>query len=249
MNLKHTLSAGAVAMLLGSGTAFAANAPNTLPAPSTQSDRIPASAERDQLQQKLQAAANRADYAKLLESDGYRIAAINEDKKDYLEYEVVKGDRSFEVQLSFKDGAARADKVDVAPNMWRADATKRMLEDSNYRHIVAVTVDPDGRYSDRRYLKSWTDEKARLEKALPASTKVADLRSSIEAMGYKVTAVNDRERDYVELEIVKGENSYEVQIDVDAATGLAKDVDVTSNLWEADATDRATDRASDAKKD
>jgi hypothetical protein len=112
-----------------------------------------------------------------------------------------------------------------------------------------VTVDPDGRYSDRRYLKSWTDEKARLEKALPASTKVADLRSSIEAMGYKVTAVNDRERDYVELEIVKGENSYEVQIDVDAATGLAKDVDVTSNLWEADATDRATDRASDAKKD
>jgi hypothetical protein len=67
-------------------------------------------------------------------------------------------------------------------------------------------------------------------------------------MGYKVTAVNDRDKDYVEYEIVKGENSYEVQIDLDPRTGMSRKVDVTSNLWEAEATDKATDRAADKKK-
>ena len=103
-------------------------------------------------------------------------------------------------------------------------------------------------YSDRRYIKGWTDEKDRLEKALPMNLKSADYRSKLEALGYKVTAVNDREKDYVEYEIAKGENSYEVQIDLDARTGMGKKIDVTSNLWEADATDRATDRAAEMKK-
>jgi hypothetical protein len=34
-----------------------------------------------------------------------------------------------------------------------------------------------------------------------------------------------------------------VKIDVDPRTRVAKDVDVTSNLWEAESTDRATDQA------
>ena len=199
--------------------------------------------EKDQLEQKLQAGQTRADYARILETEGYRISSINADKKDYLEYEVVKGDHSYEVQLDFDKGAARATKIDVANNMWRADATKKMLANADYKHPAPLVADPSGQYSDRRNMKAWTGEKDRLEKALPPNMQVAQYRPKLEQLGYKVTAVNDRDADYLEYEIAKGKNSYEVQIDVDPKTKMATKVDVTSNLWEADGTERATDHA------
>lgn len=256
MKLKLHMIAIASATLLASGFTTAQTAANSTMTPSaTQQPRdgyAPANRERaaamkidkEQLEQKLRAGQSRADYAKILESNGFKIAHINADKPDYLEYEVVKGDRSFEVQMDFDKGSAIATKVDVANNLWRADATKRMMADANYKVPGTMVADADGRFSDRKYMQGWTDEKERLQRALPANMKVADYKPKIEQMGYKVTAVNDREKDYVEYEIAKGENSYEVQIDVDPATGRAKDVDVASNLWEAEATDRATDKAS-----
>ncbi len=198
--------------------------------------------EKDALEQKLQAGNKRADYGRILQSNGYRIAAVNADKNDYLEYEVVKGSRSYEVQLDFEGVTTKASNIDVTTNMWRADATKRMMEDSNYRLQGAPVADPEGHYSDRRYMKAWTDEKERLERALPLNLQVADYKSKIEQLGYKFTAVNEREKDYVEYEIAQGDNSYEVQIDLDPKTQRAKEIDVTSNLWEADPTDAATDR-------
>lgn len=254
MKFKHTLIALASSALLFTGVTHAADATatKTTPAP-TMTDRLMAKsgnmkADREQLQQKLRAGKTRADYEKILHDNGYRISAINEDKKDYLEYEVVKGGSSYEVQIDFKDGAAQATKIEVENNMWRADATKRMMKDENYQHTGALVADPKGRYSDRLNMKGWTDEKDRLEKALPLKLKAADYRAKLEGLGYKVTAVNDREADYIEYEIAKGENSYEVQIDLDSGTGTAKKIDITSNLWEAEATDQATDRAKAMKK-
>ncbi len=253
MKLKQHLIAIASATLLATGLAHAADSTTVVVVPATTGDR-PATTvngrvdrnamnvDREALEQKLRAGKNRADYAKILEANGYRIAAINDDSKDYLEYEVVKGQHSYEVQLDFKDGAARATEIDVAMNVWRADATKRMMEDANYKHAGPLVADKDARYSDRRYMKAWDDEKGRLEKALQPNLEVSKYRPAIEAMGYQVTAVNDREADYVEYEIARGDNSYEVQIDINPQTRIAKEVDVTSNLWEADATDRATDR-------
>jgi opacity protein-like surface antigen len=254
MKLHHTLIAIAGSALLATGVAQAADPVAGNAATSTRmTDRQmlksgSMKADREQLQQKLRAGKNRMDYQKILKDNGYRISAINEDKKDYVEYEVVKAGSSFEVQMDFDNGATRATKVEVEPNMWRAGGTERMMKDEKYMHKGPLVADTSGRYSDRRYMQGWTDEKDRLEKALPMNLKAADYRSKIEALGYKVTAVNDRERDYVEYEIVKGENSYEVQIDLDSGTGMAKKIDVTSNLWEAEATDRATDRAKDMKK-
>ncbi|MFT7401772.1 MAG: hypothetical protein ACI83N_001366 [Hydrogenophaga sp.] len=271
MKLKHTFIALASSALLATGAAQATThtGPTVAPAdkttdrpmgtpanagPSTRmTDRQMArsgnmQADRDQLEQKLRAGTARADYQKILRDNGYRISAINEDKNDYLEYEVVKAGTSYEVRIDFDNGATRATKIEVEPNMWRAAGTERMMKDGNYMPTAPLVVDPSGRYSDRRYMQGWTDEKDRLQKALPMNLKPADYRSKIEGMGYKVTAVNDRERDYVEYEIVKGENSYEVQIDLDTRTGMARKVDVTSNLWEAEATDRATDRAKEMKK-
>lgn len=198
--------------------------------------------EKDMLERKLQAATSRADYAKILESNGYRVSAINADKKDYLEYEVVKGKHSYEVQLDFDNASAKATKIDVTTNLWRADATKRMLKEPNYKHTGTLAADPEGRYSDRRFMKAWTDEKELLEKSLPLNLPAADYKSKIEQMGYKITAVNENKKDYVEYEIAKGDNSYEVQINLDPKTRMAKEIDVTNNLWEAEATDRATSR-------
>lgn len=264
MQLNRHLIAIASATLLASGLAAAQTTTATTPATPTK-PMAPAAAnvplvapsegmvpkrdrreamkgEKDQLEEKLRAGQNRADYAKILESNGYRIATINADKKDNLEYEVVKGDHSYEVQLDFDKGSAKATKIDVATNMWRADATKRMMKDANYKHTGPLVADKDSRNSDRQYMKAWTDEKGRLEKALPPNLKVTDYKSKIEQQGYKITAVNDREKDHVEYEIAKGKNSYEVQIDIDPKTGLGKKIDVTNNLWEAEATDKATDK-------
>jgi len=195
--------------------------------------------ESDMLETKLRAAKTRADYAKVLESNGYRISAINTDKPDYLEYEIVKGGRTWEVQLDFDKGAAKATKIDVTSNLWRADSTKRMQQDTSYKHTAPLAADPEARYSDRRYMKAWGDEKGRLEHALPAGQTVAAYKGMIEKQGYNITSVNDRKADSVEYEIVKGDNSYEVQIDLDAKTKLGKAVDVSSNLWDAKGTERA----------
>ena len=46
---------------------------------------------------------------------------------------------------------------------------------------------------------------------------------------------------------MKGDNSYEVQIDLDPTTKLGKEVDVTSNLWDAESTDRTKDANEDAQ--
>lgn len=246
-------ASAATAKAAASANAAASAAKAAAPATANRADRRMAmssdmKADREQLQQKLRAGKSRADYEKIVKDNGYRISAINEDKKDYLEYEVVKGVTSFEVQIDFKDGAAQASNVKVANNMWPADATQRMAQDEKYQQTGALVVDPSGRYSDRRNMKGWTDEKTALEKALPLNLKAADYRAKIEGMGYKVTNVNDRDKDYVEYEIAKGVNSYEVQIDLNEATGTATKVDVTNNLWEASATDDATDRAKDMTK-
>ena len=153
MKLKHTLIALASSTLLFTGAAQAADATATTAAhPAKMTDRMMAKsgnmkADREQLQQKLRAGKTREDYQKILKDNGYRISAINEDKKDYLEYEVVKAGFSYEVQIDFKDNATQASKVEVENNMWRADATKRMMKDEKYQHAGPLVADTKGTVS------------------------------------------------------------------------------------------------------
>ena len=265
--MKTNLIAAATLLALSSGftvaqTASPAAADKTAPMAATQPAGTVAapmtrvrSADRtasmktstDQIEQMLQGAQNRADYAKVLEKNGFRISSINSDKKDFLEYEVVKGNESYEVRLDFKDGAAKATDIDVTNNMWRAPSTKAMLKDQNYKVVGPMVADPEGRYSDRRYMKASTDEKDQLEKLHTANMTAAQYMAKIKARGYQITAVNDKEADYLEYEILKGDNSYEVQLDVDAKTKVIKEVDVSTNAWDAPGTENAKD-AKDAMK-
>ncbi len=245
--IKPHLVAAAAASLLAAGFAQAQTAhnnPSSTAAPMTaptMGERDPAAlkTDKDALERSLQAVTTRNGYAQALKDAGYRISAINADKPDYLEYEVVKGNHSYEVQLDFDKGASKATKIDVANNLWRADATKRMMKDPTYAVNAPMTADPKSRYSDRRYMAGWNDEKAKLEAALPANLPLAQYKTKLEKMGYQITSVNDRDADAVEYEVVKGDHSYEVDIDLDPATKIGKKVDVSSNLWDADGTERA----------
>jgi hypothetical protein len=81
------------------------------------------------------------------------------------------------------------------------------------------------RYSDRDQRKSYEDEEQKLEQALKAGQEKNFYRRELEKMGYQITSINYDKPDYVEYEIVKGNNSYEAQIDL---TRAAKPQKLTS---------------------
>lgn len=58
---------------------------------------------------------------------GYAITAVNYDEPEYVEYEVVKGNRTYEVQIRMDKNTNRSTSIDVVPNHWKAAATKRSL--------------------------------------------------------------------------------------------------------------------------
>ena len=107
----------------------------------------------------------------------------------------------------------------------------------------AATSDRDkgsqaaSQYSDRDRSKAWDNEKEKLEQALKPGQDKNYYRQQLEKMGYKVTAVNYDKPEYVEYEIVKGDNTYEVQIDM--KQGKAAEIDVATNMWKAEGTEKA----------
>ncbi len=59
---------------------------------------------------------------------GWKITSVNYDKTDYVEYEIVKGDQSYEVQIDVDKNSHKATKIDVATNVWKTNATKQALK-------------------------------------------------------------------------------------------------------------------------
>ena len=94
-------------------------------------------------------------------------------------------------------------------------------------------------YSDRDRSKAVKNDKEKLEQALKTGEEKAFYRRELGKMGWKVTSVNYDKPDYVEYEIVKGDQSYEVQIDLDKNSHKATKVDVAYNAWQTDATEKA----------
>jgi uncharacterized protein YmfQ (DUF2313 family) len=199
--------------------------------------------EEQKLERTLKAGEDKNFYRRELEKMGYRITSINYDKPDYVEYEIVKGNNTYEVQIEFENGS-KASEIDVAPNLWRTDATKAVLLGRKAESPKGATANPD-RYSDRDRRKGYDSESDKLEKALKTGENKESYRRQIEKMGYKVTSVNVDKPDYVEYEIVKGDDTFEVQIDFDKNSGKATKVDVTANMWQAEATDKALSRRED----
>lgn len=191
----------------------------------------------ESLERALKLGESKNFYRQELEKTGYMITAVNYDKPDYVEYEVVKGNQTYEVQIDL-DKSGKASKVDVTTNMWKADSTKQALQGKK----VNKDAKGDARFSDRDRRADWGKGKEAVERSLKSGQDKAFYRKELEKAGYKVTSVNYDKPDYVEYEVVKGDQSYEVQIDLDKS-GKASKIDVTTNMWQAEATERALEDA------
>ena len=194
--------------------------------------------EKKQLEQALKTGEEKDFYRRELEKMGWRITAVNYNKPDYLEYEIVKGPSTYEVQVTFDKNSHKANKVDVEWNMWKADTTERALKGQKVDFPRGTTANPS-RYSERDKMKSTKNEKTKLEQALKTGEEKDFYRRELEKMGWQITSVNYDKPDYVEYEIVKGPSTYEVQLDFDKNSHKATKVDVTYNGWKAEATNKA----------
>jgi uncharacterized protein YmfQ (DUF2313 family) len=189
-----------------------------------------------ELESALQPGHERDFYRKQLEKLGYQISSVNYDKPDYIEYEVVKGGQTYEVQIDFDKSANKATKVDVDTNVYKADATKQALQG---RKVKVSDSKNNTRFSDRDRRDAGRNTEKELEQVLKTGEDKDFYRKQLEKMGWKVTSVNYDKPDYVEYEIVKGNDTYEVQIDFDKNSRKATKIDVTTNMWTADATSKA----------
>lgn len=191
--------------------------------------------DKDMLQKDLKLGESKAYYTKALADRGFQITSVNTDKPSELEYEIVKNGRSYEVQFDFDKGG-KATKIDVSTNMWRTAATKAALAGGTVP-VATTYAKGNETYSDRMRMKTWNGEKDHLQKMLAVGHDKAWYAAELKKLGYQVTSINDNEKDYVEYEIVKGEDTYEVQIDM--ANNMGKKVDVTTNMWQSEATEKA----------
>jgi uncharacterized protein YmfQ (DUF2313 family) len=221
-------------------TAAAGDATTSNPSMYSDRDRTKASKDdKDKLEQALKTGEEKDFYRRQLEKMGWQITSVNYDKPEYVEYEIVKGKSSYEVQMDFDKNSHKATKVDVATNAWKTDATERALKDGKKVDYPNKTTSDPSRFSDRDRMKSSKNEKDKLEQALKTGEEKDFYRRQLEKMGWKVTSVNYNKPDYVEYEIVKGDTSYEVQVDIDKNSHKATKVDVVTNAWKTDATERA----------
>jgi uncharacterized protein YmfQ (DUF2313 family) len=195
--------------------------------------------DKEALERALKSGEEKEFYRRELEKLGWMITAVNYDKPDYVEYEIVKGDQSFEVQVDIDKNSHKATKVDVAFNAWKTDATKQALKNGKKVEYPKRTTANPQRFSERERMKSAKNDKEKLEQALKTGEEKAFYRRELEKMGWKITSVNYDKPDYVEYEIVKNDTSYEVQIDVDKNSHKATKVDVATNAWKTDATENA----------
>jgi hypothetical protein len=80
---------------------------------------------KQEVERALKPGQDKETYRRELEKLGWKITSVNYDKPDYVEWEVVKGDQTYEVQIDLKDN--KAAKIDIAPNVWKAKATEEAL--------------------------------------------------------------------------------------------------------------------------
>lgn len=204
--------------------------------------------EKQELARLLKPGEGRDFYRRQLEKTGYNITSVNYDKPDYIEYEVVKGDRSYEVQIDLDSKSNKATKVEVEPNLWQAENTKQALRGRKTQVSRKESSDKNNaRYSDRDRKGEWEKHRNELANALKAGEDRDYYRRQLEKLGYTITSVNQDKPEYVEYEIVKGDQTYEVQVDFDKNSHKAKKVEVAPNMWKAEATEKALN-ARGAKK-
>jgi len=187
-----------------------------------------------ELQKQLKPGAPAADYRKKIEDLGYKITSTNYNNDDYLEYELVKGDMTWEVQIDVDDNTHKATEVKAVTNMWKTDATEQALGRN-----VASTDKPMYRnpYSDRDRVS--VSRLIKEVEALPVGKDKQFYKDALAKSGYEVTRVNTDDDDMLSLEAVKGANSVELNVAFNEKTGKSTSIDADSMWVESEATSQA----------
>lgn len=176
-------------------------------------------------------------YSKKIEKLGYKITSTNYNDPDYLEYELVKGDQTWEVQIDVDDDTHRATKVDVVTNMWKTDATDQALANNRDRAGEATATTSESRrtaalrnnpYSERD--RATTEQLVKELEALPTGHDKQFYKDALQKRGFEISRVDTDETDELDLEAVKDGRSVQMDIDFDKETGKSTEIDASS-LW------------------
>ena len=198
--------------------------------------------EKQALQESLEVVSTVDLLNRAIADRGYLVTAINEQSGDRVEYEIAKANRSYEIAAELATSGA-VSSVFVSSNIYPALSTRKALADNNYRVDALIYDKSTGAlYSDSRYLKAWNSDKEMLRDRLTKGMALSDYESQLSALGYKITSINDLEEDYVEFEVVKGDQSYEVQLDLVEGGRMVSNVEIDSNIWKSEATEEALNK-------
>jgi len=184
-----------------------------------------------ELQKQLAPGMAAADYRKKIEGLGYQITSTNYNNADYLEYELVKGDNTWEVQIDVDDATKKATKVDVTMNSWKTDATERALGRTVAADDRQVYRNP---YSDRD--RTSVSRLIKELEAMPVGQTKQFYKDELKKQGYEVARVNTDDKDQLSLEAVKGANSVELNVAFNEDNGKSTSVDADSIWFESQAT-------------
>jgi uncharacterized protein YkuJ len=88
---------------------------------------------KEELTRLLKSGEERDFYRRELEKAGYAITSVNYDKADSFEYEIVKDDRTYEVQVDLDRNSQRASRVNVGTNLWPAETTSQIMKERSNR--------------------------------------------------------------------------------------------------------------------
>jgi hypothetical protein len=205
-----------------------------------------------ELQKQLPPGRASDSYHEKLKKLGYKITSINYNNSDYLEYEVVKGDQTWEVQIDVDEDTGKATQIDIAQNAWKTDATTAALQQGMDLSRTAATEtgvasdDPtttrktmnmrNNQYSDRD--RSTTDQLVRELNTLPVGHNKEFYKKRLRQRGYEITKVNTDDSDEMNIEAVKNGNSVQLDISFDENTAQSTEIDA-STLWaESESTTR-----------
>jgi len=186
-----------------------------------------------ELQKQLAPGAPAADYRKKIEGLGYKVTSTNYNTKDYLEYELVKGDMTWEAQIDVDDGTHKATKVDIVTNVWKTDATERALGRNATARTKPVYRNP---YSERD--RTSVSRLIKELEALPVDQTKQFYKDTLAKQGYEITRINTDDAEDLSLEAVKGANSVELNVAFNEKTGKSTSVDADSIWVESEATSR-----------
>lgn len=98
---------------------------------------------------------------------------------------------------------------------------------------VAVPVTSNAQTMNGR---EWNQGQAELQREMMPGMAPDAYRKKLKELGYTISATNYNNPDYIEHEVVKDNQTWEVQIDIDDDTNKATEVDIARNVWQTEAT-------------